>query len=389
MGGKQFKKEVKKDDDKVLPYATRLQQFEKDLKLLQERLITSRFFQENRIKELKNPTYEEISKIISDNKERAIQVGIKNPINTLAHYLCRSFVEQYIVISKFKIFKIINEIKDTLELSEEERQSLDLVEELFEKEFDQDLKLVKYNLNSIDYINLKDLNFIGINSNLLFNKKLQPEVITVILDDNLLEQYELVKGISDVIANCPSLLIVNYILYPRNRDGKLAEEFGLDGQTYQSLFALIKGVTVNRNVKSFFLHSVEYYNLNLAPEICRLIEQKLQSETLVAFHFGNFNLNANWLKKIEFLLGSTKSLIFLSYENKNYKKEDVLDFKRVIAKNRSIRILSIVTPIFKGMKKGVIEDIKNTIKSDNKDSKLEVIYLNHNSLIDQSWFTSK
>ena len=387
MGGKEFKKEVKNDDEKVLPYTTRLQQFEKDLNILQESIITSKFYQYNIIKDIKNPTKEEISKIIKENKEKAIGYGIKNPINALAHYLCQNFVENCVVI-KYNIFKTINEIKDTLTLSEEEKKKLDLLEELFQKEFDQELKLVKYNLNSNIFIDLKDLKFIGINSNLLFNKKMQPEVMTVILDDNLLEQYELVKGISDVIANCPSLLVVNYILYPRNRDGKLAEEFGLDGQTYQSLFALINGVTVNRNVKSFVLHSVNYYNLNLAPEICRLIEQKLQSETLIAFHFGNFNLNANWLKKIEFLLGSTKSLLFLSYENKNYKKEDVLDFKRVIGKNRSIRILSIITPIFKGMKKGVIEDIKNTIKSDNKDSKLEVIYLNHNSLIDQSWFES-
>ena len=99
---------------------------------------------------------------------------------------------------------------------------------------------------------------------------------------------------------------MNYILYPKNKDGKLADEFCLDGENYQSLFALIKAVTVNRNIKSFVLHSVEYYNLNLAPEICRLIEQKLQSETLVAFHLGNFNLKENWMKKIQFLLGATK-----------------------------------------------------------------------------------
>ena len=234
--------------------------------------------------------------------------------------------------------------------------------------------------------NLGDLNFLGINNNLLFNKNMQPEVLTLILDDDLLDKYDLVRNISDMIGNCPTLIVVNYILYPKDRDGNLAEEFCLDGQNYQSLFALIKAVTINKNIKSFVFHSLKYYNLTLAPEICRLIEQKLQSETLVAFHFGNFNLNQKWIKKIEFLLSSTKSLLFLSYENKNYTKEDVLAFSRAIAKNRSIMLLSIITPIFKGMKKLVIQEIKQEYIKDNKDSKLEFIYLNHQSLINNSWF---
>ena len=126
----------------------------------------------------------------------------------------------------------------------------------------------------------------------------------------------------------------------------------------------------------------------MVPEICRLIEQKLQSDTLVAFHFGNFNLNENWIKKVEFLIGATKSLLFLSYENKKYTKEDVLDFKRVISKNRSIMILSVVTPIFKNMKKEVVERIKQTLVSDNKDSKLNFIHLSDQSLIDPIWFSN-
>ena len=262
------------------------------------------------------------------------------------------------------------------------------MKERFEKEFDNNFKLVKYNLSSKEYSNLEHLHFLGIDSNLLFNNNLQPEVMTLILDDNLLDRYEQVRGIADVIANCPTLLVVNYILYPKDRNGNLAEEFGLDGENYQALFALIKAVTVNRNIKSFVFHSVEYYNLNLAPEICRLIEQKLQSETLVAFHLGNFNLKENWVKKIQFLLGATKSLLFLSYENKNYTKEDVLDFNKALIKNRSIMILSIVTPIFKGMKKKVVSDIKKALKPDNKDSKLQFINLSHNSLIDPSWIAS-
>ena len=388
MGGKEFKKEKKRDEERSLPYSARLQNFEKESNILQSKIITARFFQENKIIDNFNPTNNELSQIIHNNREKAKQEGISNPNLVFTSYLCQRFVDSYVLIKNYNLFKTIDEIIDKLQLPKEDIENLNLMKERFEKEFPTDLKLVKYNLNSKEFKNLEDLQFLGINSNLLFNKSLQPEVLTLILDDNLLDNIDLSRNIADIISNCQNLFVVNFILYPINRDGKLAEEFGLDGQNYQSLYALIKAVTVNRNIKSFFFHSVEYYNLNLAPEICRLIEQKLQSETLVAFHFGNFNLNENWIKKIEFLLGSTKSLLFLSYENKKYTKEDVLDFKRVVSKNRSIMILSVVTPIFKGMKIEVVDKIKQALLSDNKDSKLNLVYLSNQSLIDPAWFSN-
>ena len=388
MGGKEFKKEKKRDEERSLPYSVRLQNFEKESNILQSKIITARFFQENKIIDNFNPTNNELSQIIHNNREKAKQEGISNPNLVFTSYLCQRFVDSYVLIKNYNLFKTIDEIIDKLQLAKEDIENLNLMKERFEKEFPTDLKLVKYNLNSKEFKNLEDLQFLGINSNLLFNKSLQPEVLTLILDDNLLDNIDLSRNIADIISNCQNLFVVNFILYPINRDGKLAEEFGLDGQNYQSLYALIKAVTVNRNIKSFFFHSVEYYNLNLAPEICRLIEQKLQSETLVAFHFGNFNLNENWIKKIKFLLGSTKSLLFLSYENKKYTKEDVLDFKRVVSKNRSIMILSVVTPIFKGMKIEVVDKIKQALLSDNKDSKLNLVYLSNQSLIDPAWFSN-
>ena len=388
MGGKEFKKEKKRDEERSLPYSVRLQNFEKESNILQSKIITARFFQENKIIDNFNPTNNELSQIIHNNREKAKQEGISNPNLVFTSYLCQRFVDSYVLIKNYNLFKTIDEIIDKLQLAKEDIENLNLMKERFEKEFPTDLKLVKYNLNSKEFKNLEDLQFLGINSNLLFNKSLQPEVLTLILDEKLLDNIDLSRNIADIISNCQNLFVVNFILYPINRDGKLAEEFGLDGQNYQSLYALIKAVTVNRNIKSFFFHSVEYYNLNLAPEICRLIEQKLQSETLVAFHFGNFNLNENWIKKIKFLLGSTKSLLFLSYENKKYTKEDVLDFKRVVSKNRSIMILSVVTPIFKGMKIEVVDKNRQTLLSDNKDSKLNLVYLSNQSLIDPAWFSN-
>lgn len=388
MGNTEFKKEVKRSIIKI-PFSQRQQILEKDLNILHNKIITSKFYQENRLQDRLHPTDEELKRIARDNENKAKEAGIQNTHVIFLHYLCKDFVEEYVVTQNYNIFKTLKQITDNLTLTEEEKECLDITEKRFEKEFPLDLKLVNYNINSPIFQNLSILNYLGVNSNLKFNSKFNPEVLTLIIDEKLLENDALVKDISDLISNCPSLIIVNYILYPKDKDGKLAEVFGLDGETYQSMFALIKAITVNKKIKSFVFHSLEYYNLNLAPEICRLIEQKLQSETLVSFHFGNFNLNGNWLKKFEFLLSSTKSLLFLSYENKTYTKEDVMNFKKVISKNRSIMICSIVTPIFKGMKKEVMEKIKQSFKTDNKDSKLELVYLSHQSLVDKSWFISK
>lgn len=384
MGGTQFKKEVKRGYI-LESFSSRQQSFEKDLQIFQNNIISSRFISQNKINDKMHPTEDELKKIISNNVENAKELGIQNSHIIFLYYFCKLFVENYVVTKNYNVFKTLKEIINKLSLTDEERTNLETTEKKFEKEFPMDMTFVNYNLNLKDFQNLSSLNFLGINCNLKFDKNMQPEMLTLIIDDRLLGDTNLVKDIADLITNCSNLLIVNYILYPRNKDGKLAEVFGLDGETYQSLFVLIKAVTVNKKIKSFVFHSVEYYNINLAPEICRLLEQKLQSETLISFHFGNFNLNENWVKKMDFLLASTKSLSFLSLENKNYTKDYILDFNNVMAKNRSIMTLSIVSPIFKGMKKEVIEKMKESYKTDNKDSKLEFIYFDHQSLIDKSW----
>ena len=53
----------------------------------------------------------------------------------------------------------------------------------------------------------------------------------------------------------------------------------------------------------------------IAPEICDIILKKLQSETLVFFHLGNFNMSKGYKKKFLFQFSSTRALAFLSIEN--------------------------------------------------------------------------
>ena len=382
MGAKEVKQEIKREL-KFIPFSQRKVNFERDYDVFQRKVLRNMHYN---LHDNLNPTEIELRDITTKYLEQAKLNGIENAHIIFLYYLCQRFVEAYVIVNNYNIFTTLNNMINDLNLSQEERESLNNTEKRFQKEFPIDMKLVNYNLSLKRYKNLSVLNYLGINANLKFNSNYHPEILNLIIDDELLENSNLVKDISDVIENCQSLIIVNYILYPKDIDGKLQEDFGLDGQTYQSLFSLMKAVTVNKKIKSFVLHSMKDYNINLAPEICRLIEHKLQSETLVAFHFGNFNLTGSFKKKIEFLLSSTKSLLFLSFENKNYSKEDVLNLKNSILKNnRSIMTLSIVTPIFNGMKKSVIDKMRLCTETDNKDSKLEFVYFSHNSLIDNSW----
>ena len=382
MGATEVKKKVKKEY-KYIPFSQRKINFEKDFEVFQRRILPNMKYH---LSDNNYPTEAELKDITIKNLAKAKEEGIENAHLVILYYLCQRFVELYVIKSDYNIFNTLNILIDDLNISEEEKEILEVAKQRFQKEFPMDMKLVNFNLNAKRYRDLSFINYLGIGANLKFNKRNQPEILNLIIDDKLLENNQLSLEISDIIQNCPTLLIVNYILYPKNIDDKLEEEFALDGQTYQSLFALIKAVTVNRKIKSFVLHSMKDYNINLAPEICRLIENKLQSETLVAFHFGNFNLTGSFQKKVEFLLSSTKSLLFLSVENSNYSKESVLELKNyLLKKNRSLMILCVVTPIFNGMKKSVIEKMKQFTETENKDSKLEFIYFSHKSLIDISW----
>ena len=117
----------------------------------------------------------------------------------------------------------------------------------------------------------------------------------------------------------------------------------------------------------------------MAPEISNLIIKKLQSETLIALHIGNFYLSTQFNNKLIFQFTSTRSLLFVSLENKNFTKDNILSLKNVLSKNRSILALSVVSTLFKNMKPEIIGKFKSTLK---EGSKLEIVYLNDKSLLE-------
>ena len=98
---------------------------------------------------------------------------------------------------------------------------------------------------------------------------------------------------------------------------------------------------------------------------------------MVFLHIGNINLSNEFNKKLIFQFSSTRSLLFVSLENKYFTKDNILSLKNVLSKNRSILALSIIAPLFKNMKPEIINKFKSTLQ---EGSKLEIVYLNSQSL---------
>ena len=88
-------------------------------------------------------------------------------------------------------------------------------------------------------------------------------------------------------------------------------------------------------------------------------------------------MSTQFNNKLIFQFASTRSLTFVSMENKKFSKDDILTLKNVLSKNRSILAISIVSSFFKNMKPEIIDKFKSTLK---EGSKLEIVYLSDKSL---------
>ena len=145
----------------------------------------------------------------------------------------------------------------------------------------------------------------------------------------------------------------------------------------------MQAVSLNRSIKAFLLHSAKNYNIVMAPEICDVILKKLQSETLVFFHLGNFNISEGYQKKFLFQFSSTRALYFLSIENHNWGEKEILSyFKTILEKNRSLLSLAVISKHFA---KGYYEEAengKNGVEPDSQNAQESQDYKkSKNSLI--------
>ena len=262
---------------------------------------------------------------------------------------------------KKKIFSINTKIDAINNKKEEiitvEDPEWEIIHSSFSKEFENELSYIEYDITSEGWKSFSDQVINAINYSLVFNPEYQPNIFTIYMTEQLLSNTEYVVGISDAIQNCPNLQIVNLILFPKDSNGNLVENFGLDGLIYGNLFKLVQAVSLNRSIKAFLLHSANNYNIVMAPEICDVILKKLQSETLVFFHLGNFNISEGYQKKFLFQFSSTRALSFLSIENHNLGEKELLNyFKTILEKNRSLLCLAVVSKLFSN---GYYEEVED------------------------------
>ena len=384
MGAVQFVLKGDRHKKQRLTYNEKQKIYNEQNQILMRNFISARTFQEDISEILSgNVTEKDINRIIfkysPENSDCKIS-GLAFPRESILTYATRLLIQNNRLIEQnIDIFKFIKKLYNNLNLSENDIEKCKLVEERFQKEFSMDLKLFNYNITEGSLHNLNQSFYPFINFNLTINDLFQPNIMTVILDENIMTKVELMETLAESIRYNNQLQIVNLILIPKDNNNNLLESFGFDGLMYSMLFKLVEAVSLNRSIKSFFLHSIKDYSLILAPEISNLIIKKLQSETLMALHIGNFSLSTQFNNKLIFQFASTRSLTFVSMENKQFSKDDIITLKNVLSKNRSILAISIVSTFFKNMKPEIIDKFKSTLKD---GSKLEIVYLSDKSLFD-------
>jgi hypothetical protein len=382
MGAVQFVLNKDERKKKKMPFAEKQKIYPNESEILNNNYLNHNNFRDDISKLISgNLSESDINYILEKynpkNKNCKIS-GLKYPKETILLYATGLIIDNsHLLDRNIDIFKYVQNIYLNLGLSEKEIEKCRFIEERFQKEFEMDLKLLTYDINKGIFQRLSPILYTSFNLNFALKDLCQPNILTLILNEEFLTKFELVDSLSEVIRYCPKLQIVNFILIPKKNNDELLETFGLDGLMFAMLYKLVEAVSLNREIKSFFLHSIRDYSIIMAPEISNLIIKKLQSETLVSLHIGNFYISGEFYKKLIFQFSSTRSLLFVSLENKFINKDSIITLKNVLSRNKSILALSLVTPLFKNMKPEIINKFKSTLQ---EGSKLEVVHLSNESL---------
>ena len=382
MGPVQFVLNTDEKEKKKLSFADKQKIYPNELEILNNNYLSKNYFRDD-ISKLTSVNLSEsdinhiLEKYNPKNKNCKIS-GLKYPKETILLYVTGLIIENSQLLEKhFYIFKFIQNIYLNLGFSEKDIEKCRFIEERFQKEFEFDLKFLSYDITKGIFQKVLPVLYPLFNLNFVLKELFQPNILTLILNEELLTKVELIESMSEVIKYCPKLNIVNFILIPKKNNDEVLETFGLDGLMFAMLYKLVEAVSLNREIKSFFLHSIKDYSIIMAPEISNLIIKKLQSETLVSLHIGNFFISNEFNKKLIFQFSSTRSLLFVSLENKYFTKDNILTLKSVLSKNKSILALSLIAPLFKNMKPEIINKFKSTLQ---EGSKLEVVHLSSESL---------
>ena len=280
MGSKQSTNTSSNQKEKQLTFADKKKIYDDEHDKCREKLMDNKLIED--IANNSDPfqaTQEELTKFEKKYKEKAKKAKITDLSGLLVQLTVETYMNKNIITRDYDVFKKIHDIYGKLDLSEDELKKVKKVEERFQKEFDTKLVMVDYDLDK-QMKNLKELQRLGVNSNLKFNPEFQPNIMNINLTHSLLSNYTIGTDLAELLENSPSLQIENFMINPTDENGILLESFGLDGRNYQILYKLFKAVSNNRHIKSFFFHSAKDYGIIIPPEISTLIINKLQIDLL-------------------------------------------------------------------------------------------------------------
>lgn len=334
-----------------------------------------------RYEDIKTGTMESISTLIKKYELLARKEGISSISefkDLLLQLLGEKLITTYFEIPKYDIFKVINQEYTKLGIGNNTnifqwKHTL----EIFQKEFEMNMKTIVYSLEK----ELKELDndqIIGINSDLKYHKDHQPKIMTVIISQKFLKNMDIALDVANIIETSPTIQVVILLLYPTDANGNVVNSFGFDAAEYKIVFRLVQGVAKNRQIKAFFFHSIKNYKIVIAPEIYNLIIQKLQSETLVAFHLGGFTFSRVFMKKLLFQIISTKSMLFLSLHSDKMPKILNSVILQTIENNASLTALAL-TGFNIRENSSIITEFKSKLV--RKTNPLDVLYIGEESII--------
>ena len=246
-----------------------------------------------------------------------------------------------------------------------------------EKEFEENLLSIVYDLKG-ELRKLQNLVLLGINRNLKFNPTFQPQIFNLVLTPYLLENEELINDIAELIEYGEKLQIVSILINPVDENGNELDNFNLNISDHTMLNRILSGVANNKKIKALFIQCLREHKIVLAPESANLLINKLQSETLLAFHIGKFTLSSEFLGKLCFQILSTRSLMFFGLDNKKIWTFLLNKLLPALKANTSLLALSL-TGFIMEQDKELIKDFIEKLREENK--MLRGIYFGQNSLV--------
>ena len=248
---------------------------------------------------------------------------------------------------------------------------------LLEKEFEENLLSIVYDIKG-ELKKLQNPVLFGINRNLKFNANYQPQILNIILTPFLLQNEDLINDLSELIEFGERLQIVSIIIEPVDENNNRYDTFNFNISDHTMLNRLLYAISNNKKIKALFLQCSKDHKIVLAPESANLIINKLQSETLLAFHIGNFTLSQEFVNKLCFQILSTRSLIFFGIDYKKIWTFLMNKLLPVLKANTSLLAISL-TGFLIEQDKELMQTFTSKLIEENK--MLKGIYLGKSSLI--------